>query len=650
PGPDQTGSDRIGFPRLTLCQEEEDLGDKKLFLKNGPVSGLNCAPPPPAPPSSCSPFTPSAGNKHGVLPPPPSPPPLSAGFDAFCESQTDDTNNLDVASLWEEEEEEERGEGEEEEEERDELRYIIYRSVFNKVISRSTDYKRLLLTIKSEYDDAIRELQRREDGVRAAQRTQAAAASHPKSLTTCRRRADQLRDRISDLQRETSKLQEEIKRQKSSKEQSTWIPGLTVAESEDPEILDRHLKHLEAQRAALLDRKSLCVSLEVKAELDAKLQIVKCHRDQLSTENYRLKVLYKRLRFVSNRLSSWEEEEGQQVTVEELLGSTLENIRQTGLTDDDSRSIDAELFEEEEPTGVNESELLTDYLDRFIGLFQLAQYEEAALIAARSPRGVLRNLDTMEMFKGVTAPPGSVPPLLLFFQALLVTVPAGVELSAPLSLQCVLVALQHGASQLITHAVTNNKLTFSEHLGDVLTEHAQKNPSLADLCLALATVVYEACGLDRKVALSMCRRGLIHSAAEFMTHSKDLTAEDCIWVLCRSPSLSLLQLLTGPRWGRAAFLSVGRACSSLLSDPQQGKLALQLLDSFVSQGPGVLQDAILEDDGSSVDIWIDVASLCSELNRADLSQAVLSVLLDQGGTRVLSPDLEGARLMEHVFL
>ncbi|GAA6230817.1 clathrin heavy chain linker domain-containing protein 1 [Lates japonicus] len=528
----------------------------------------------------------------------------------------------------------------------DELRYIIYRSVFNKVIARTTHYKRLLLTIKAEYDDVIRELKRREGETRAAQRTLEATTSHPKSLITCQRRADQLRDRISGLQRETAKLQEEIKRRKSSKEQSTWIPGVTVAESEDPEALDGNLKRLAAQRAALLDRKSRCVSLEVKAGLDTKLQTTECHRDQLSTENERLKVLYKRLRFVCDCLSSWEEE-GQQVHLEELLRSTLENIRQTSVTDD---SIHAELFEDDEPTGVDESKLLTDYLDRFVELFDSAQYEEAALFAARSPRGVLRNLNIMEMFKGVRASTGSVPPLLLFFQALLITVPAGVELSAPLSLQCVLFALQHGASQLVTHAITQNKLTFSEHLGDILTEHAQKNTSVADLCLTLGTVVYQACGLDRKTALSMCRRGLIHSAAEFINHCKDFTAEDCIWVLYRSPSLTLLQLLTERQQGRAAFLSVGRTCSSLLADPQQRELALQLLDSFVSRGRGVLEGVILEDRDSSVDVWSDVASLCSELKRADLSQAVLSILLDQSGTRVLSPDLDGARLMEHVFL
>ncbi|XP_068587976.1 clathrin heavy chain linker domain-containing protein 1-like [Cebidichthys violaceus] len=533
--------------------------------------------------------------------------------------------------------------------EEDNLRYMVYRHVFNKVIGRATAYKRLLLTIKGEYDDVIGELQRREAEARTAQRTLAAVTSHPKSLMTCQRRAAQLRERICVVQKETAELQEEMKRQKSSQEQSAWIPGLTVSESEDPEALDGHLKHLESQRAALLDRKSHCVSLELKAELDAELQAAKDHRDQLSTKNDQLKVLYKRLRLVSDSLSSWEGQ-NQPVPLEELLGSALENIRQTRVTEDEGRSIDGDLFEHEEPTGVDESKLLAGYLNRFIELFDSARYEEAALLAARSPRGVLRNLDTMQMFKGVRGPPGSLPPLFLFLQALLVSVPAGEELSAALSLQLVSCSLQQGATRLITHAVNNNKLTFSEDVGDILTEHAQKKPGVADLCLALATTVYEACRLDRKTALSLCRRGFVHSAAEFMNHCQDLTAEDCMWVLYRSPSLSLLQLLTAPRQGRAAILSLGVACSTLLADPQQQQLALQLLDSVVSKGRGASEEAILQDSGSSVDVWSVVASLCSELNRADLSRAVLSILLDQSGTRIMTPDLEGARLMEHVLL
>lgn len=67
--------------------------------------------------------------------------------------------------------------------------------------------------------------------------------------------------------------------------------GVTVAESEDPEALDKHLRLLEAQRAALLDRRSHCVSVEVQAELDARLQSAERHREQLNADHARLKGL-----------------------------------------------------------------------------------------------------------------------------------------------------------------------------------------------------------------------------------------------------------------------------------------------------------------------------------------------------------------------
>ncbi|KAG8000310.1 Clathrin heavy chain linker domain-containing protein 1 [Nibea albiflora] len=505
----------------------------------------------------------------------------------------------------------------------DELRYNIHRTAFSKVIARSTTYKKLLLTIKGEYDDVIRELQRREGEARMVQRNLEASTSHPKSLLTCQRRAAELRKRISVLQSDTAELKEEIKRWKSSIEQSTWIPGLTVAESVDLEALDRQLKHFDAQRAALLDEKSHRVSLEIKAELDAELQAVERHRDQLQTKNNQLKIL-----FVSNHLDTWEDKK--LLPLEELLRSTLEDIGQLSITDNEACSIDTELFEDEEPTGVNESRFQADYLHRFTELFDSARYEEAALHAARSPRGFLRNLDIMEMFKGVKGPPPSAPPLLLFFEALLMTLSAGDKLSAALSLHFTHCALEHSATQLITHAVNTNKLTYCEDLGDILTEHAQKNRLMADRYLAFASVAYESCGLNRKVALSMCIRGLTHSAATFMKECKDFTAD--------------------PEPGHAAILSVGVACSTLLADPQKPKLALQLLDGFVSRGQGVLEKVILEDSRSSVDIWTIVSSLCSKMNRADLSQAIRSVLLDQSGTRALSPDLEGAQMMEHIFL
>lgn len=193
---------------------------------------------------------------------------------------------------------------------------------------------------------------------------------------------------------------------------------------------------------------------------------------------------YKRLRFVCDCLSSWEEE-GQQVPLEELLRSTLENIRQTSgetggqfwcyvqefllylqfalvplriklktkwrchhahtsvnkylntfdcsdsnllrfalqwqttastlsclrtmsrleSTSPDSWQITwtgAAFTNKSGSVYLNSLWIFLPLLHsvRFVELFDSAQYEEAALFAARSPRGVLRNLNIMEMFKG----------------------------------------------------------------------------------------------------------------------------------------------------------------------------------------------------------------------------------------------------------
>ncbi|XP_032408686.1 clathrin heavy chain linker domain-containing protein 1-like [Xiphophorus hellerii] len=559
----------------------------------------------------------------------------------------------------------------------DELRYIVYRSAFNKVIGRASAYRRLLLDIKSEYDGVIREMKRREEE---------AAASRLQSLLGY---AAHITHRTMVLQNQTAELQQEVQRLKATT-QSQLIPGLTVAQSEDPEVLLVHLDHLKTRRDGLLDRKILCGPVEVQTQLTFDLQEDQLHRDLLRAQDQQLMTRFRRLKLLGQRLMVWEES-GQTFPLEELLGSVIQNLQEIGTDvqdegptshpgnelmvlvsagsgsgrdppepfrtfavrpaggDEEPFCIPAELLEEEEPTGLDESKLLRNHLDRFLDLLRSSQYEAAALHAARSP--VLRDSDTMEMFRGFRAPPGSTPPLLLFFRALLVTAATGSRLSAALSLRGVTSALQHGDVQLIANAVTLNKLTFSEAVGDALTEHAQRNRGVADLCLALASTVYQACSLHQKIALSMCRRGLVHGAAEVIKR-KQLTAEErvlcSVWVLSHAPSLSLLRLLTNAdENGEAAILSVGGTFASMLADFNQNRLALELLEGFLRRGSDVLATAILGDSSCSVDVWDQVAALCAELDRADLSQAIRSIL---HGPRPWTSDLEGEWVMEHVFL
>lgn len=108
------------------------------------------------------------------------------------------------------------------------------------------------------------------------------------------------------------------------------------------------------------------------------------------------------------------------------------------------------------------------------------------------------------------------------------------------------------------------------------------------------------------------------------------------------------------------------ACSRLLVELWGQDLAMKLLDRLVSRGrgkqtvdsddqevwildqvfpcvfSGVLEEVILEDRGSSVEVWTHVAAVCLELNQADLSCVVLSICGTEQNQSLVPRPGEGA--------
>ncbi|XP_020337562.1 clathrin heavy chain linker domain-containing protein 1 [Oncorhynchus kisutch] len=551
----------------------------------------------------------------------------------------------------------------------DEQRYIIYSSAFDKVIEYATAYKTILTSIKKEYDEFICAIKKSECDAKLAHGKLKAMVAQPTSLMYCQRRAVQLQERIAIIQRDTAELQAELNRlqesrrdkrpslrQKASDSKTLrpvgQIPGLTFDESMNPAALAKHLEYLERKRADLqIKRKSQYVSVSVKDDLDNKMRSALDQRDELAVENERLQLRYKKMKFLNDSLMTWEKT-GKEVTLLEFITSKLENIFDLKMSDTDFLGISAVVFEEDDPSKVNESELLVDYIERFIDLFEGGEYEAAAFHAAKSPHGVLRNMETMERFKAVTVyqGQGELPPLLLFFQALMISVHAGKQLPGEtLSVEGVRCAMQLNYVELVTHWVTQKRLTYSEALGDVICEHGDRKPRMADTCLALAHIVYKACGVLRKAALSMCKRGMTSSTMEFIYQSKGFTAGDCLFVLKGCPSLALLQALTQEYQGQPAVLSLGFACHALLNSDLED-LALQMVEKTHSSGQGTLEKVILDDTGCSAENWGEIAGCCGQKNKPLLAKEILSILLSQSGAMRLSPGMESSRLMQHVFM
>ncbi|KAI4891069.1 hypothetical protein NFI96_002406 [Prochilodus magdalenae] len=487
----------------------------------------------------------------------------------------------------------------------DERRYTVYSAAFDKVIDHATAYKPILTAIKKEYDEFIASVKTNERQAKFDRGKFKAMVARPTSLMYCQRRAAQLQERIAFIQRDTAAIQAKMKRLQEYRknlrdsEQPNasddraqnpvgQIPGLEFSDYLNPEALEEHLRFLEQKRADFLSKKtSQYVPVQVKHELDIKLKTILNQQDELDFENNKLRL-------------------------------------------------------------------------RFSALFEVGEYEAAAYHAVKSPHGVLRNMDTVERFKSVTVYEGELPPVLLFFQALMISVQPGKHLPGEvLSLEGVRCALQQGCLDLSPDMSTDNstdhqraviaKLTYSEELGDVICSHGDKDPRVADTCLALGHIVYTACGVLRKAALSMCRRGLTSGALELIYRHRDFTVEDCMFVLRGCPSLALMQDFTQLYEDKPALLSVGFVCHSLLYSDLED-LAFQLLQKIYDRGHGALVKAILDDVMCNVESWSEVAARCEQRERPQLAQEIISTLLSQPGAMCLLQEQDSAKLMEHVFM
>lgn len=103
----------------------------------------------------------------------------------------------------------------------------------SQVISQTTTYKRLLLTIKAGDDDIITALQRKGEEARTAEQSPSVSAEDQVCVCVCVLFQPVLLFvlllslRICDFQKEKAELQEELRRRKRCREESTWIPGKT---------------------------------------------------------------------------------------------------------------------------------------------------------------------------------------------------------------------------------------------------------------------------------------------------------------------------------------------------------------------------------------------------------------------------------------
>ncbi|CAB1322090.1 unnamed protein product [Coregonus sp. 'balchen'] len=235
---------------------------------------------------------------------------------------------------------------------------------------------------------------------------------------------------------------------------------------------------------------------------------------------------------------------------------------------------------------------------KFNTLFAQGSYSEAAKVAASTPKGILRTVETIRKFQSVPAQPGQASPLLQYFGILL---DQG-QLNKFESMELCRPVLQQGRKQLLEKWLKEDKLECSEELGDLV--------KAVDPTLALS--VYLRANIPSKVIQCFAETGQFQ---KIVGYSPD-------WVFLLRNVMRIVDVFMEG--------SLIQQCTSFLLDalknnqPAEGHLQTRLLEMNLLHAPQVA-DAIL---GNQMFTHYDRAHIAQLCEKAGLLQRALEHYTD----------------------
>ncbi|XP_032039565.1 clathrin heavy chain linker domain-containing protein 1 [Aythya fuligula] len=510
-----------------------------------------------------------------------------------------------------------------------EERYIIYSNAFDKIIEYVSAYKNILTSIKQEYEAFITRIKNGQRNVFFLRGRLKALESESTALLYYRKRAMELEDnhcnsscfvclgflficfpRIKAIEKNSAKIENEILKiqnmgkvpsetfgtQEKTVHPAKPIPGLSVEESLSLDSLSKHLSQLDRRLLELKkDGDGKYVPRQKKTKLEQELLHLLAIRDTAEAKRDKLK-----LRFTSI-------------------------------------SLDV-------PSKMAEDSL--EYFESFSELFSSGQYDAAATCAINSPGEILCNEEALKNLKSLSCLEGRNLPLLKYFDTLInASTAAGRLPNLPVTLEAIKCALSEKQLNLVNHWVTQQRLTFSEAVGDLIYDYGKEEPNNMLECLALAQAAYGHSGAYKKVALCLCKQGRIAGAVDYIQQVEHFSLDDYFFLLENCPSTALIRCLSQQWIRKPPFSSMGATILSFIS-AEHKKHGFQLLEEMNNKN--ALEKIILSDTVSTLEDWNKIAVTCAENKHEKLSQKIVSVLTSQDGVFDNSrlEDEKDTRIME----
>ncbi|EDO43489.1 predicted protein [Nematostella vectensis] len=513
--------------------------------------------------------------------------------------------------------------------------YTVYKHAFDQLVEDKTAiYKPILSNLKGEYEDCIEALEKGQSQSVYLQGMVKALLVEKSTLRQFIRRGDELEEKIQYLithnQNLASKIQdlrdrraerkaslESKSMQSLDKDTRMVIPGMSLEELTDLPTLRKTLQRLQIQASETEEAcKTKLVVKSQKGVLKEKLAAKEVALHHVTEQHNKTKKRCEVLKVVMKALKDYGKIED---------STTAEQLHQ--LVN----------FDEDDPIKKKEAERLIEYCDHFNSLFDFGQFEAAAIHAANSPYGILRNYETLIRFKQVNAPVDENP-LLMYCEALMATSSAAQPVSQAMSVEVVRCALEANHLDFATHWLAQGSLSYSIPLGDIIKKHCKCSGGRCTCtCLQLAQTIYMKINAHHRAAKCLCQQGRFVSLLQYTQRNGPFTKSDYQRLLIKKPSpeLAHLMLTTKGTEKNSSILSFASVVSTLL-DTGHRDVLIEVIKRLSSSSKKTKTDLSLvmnkvifsetSQDNMSSEKWMDVVDICQGAGLMDAAVELLAAL------------------------
>ncbi|KAL5460132.1 hypothetical protein EMCRGX_G033559, partial [Ephydatia muelleri] len=499
----------------------------------------------------------------------------------------------------------------------EEQRYNIFKLTFDEVLERLPAAGPVLSQIKLQYESVIDGIVQKKRNATRFEQNQLTRFTEEGTIRNYLHYITEIELKLTQAREECSRIQNELETMSNER--------IAAKHKYETKVLQHrtakpHMTSTKRQLLRLQGKEATDMAC-----LERELQRVKLELEEAKATSERRYVAVQRKHTLQRQLEEKEEVKAGLVERARLLRCTLTKLNiaceavleytkgeffHTNLADfvidalAKLNGVEDSIEDEDDPEKEREAEVVLDCFESFNDLFQDGLYEQAAIMAANSPKGVLRSHSIMEKFKGSAKPQnGEKCPLLMYCKALLEAAAVYKPLSVEESLVCAECIIQQevDGSSGLAHWIEQRVLPTSTQLGKLIYSQCKCSKRCGCGYKGLAFSVFDRCNSFQQAALCLVE---LNKYASFMALGEraKFSKEDYANVLYSAPSLELAVYLVSFPHMSASVLTLFEAMH-LLSVALTAAEGVKLLEKCSKQMNQSVMTIILEDDRTSWDIW-----------------------------------------------